>query len=129
MSGENPRTWLLAIRPGFAAALYDGSKRFEYRRRRVQIAPGDRILVYESAPVSAVTGEFHVGRVHSGAPESIVTQSGVELHRLEALYLEGAATASMIEATNPIRWELFEDVRAYGLAKPPVSYARVPRRG
>jgi predicted transcriptional regulator len=115
----------LSIRPNFASALYDGSKRFEYRRRRVRLATGDRVLVYESAPVSAVTGEFSVGEVRSGAPDQLVTESGVTLHGQEALYLHGAKTASMIEARNPVRWNTCTDVQAHGLAKPPVSYARV----
>ncbi|MCZ7536097.1 MAG: ASCH domain-containing protein [Acidimicrobiia bacterium] len=125
MSGEIKRTWLLSIHPGFARALYAGDKRYEYRRRRVNLATGDRVLVYESAPVSAVTGEFKVGEVRVAAAAVIDVIAGVPLDHLEAAYLEGASTASAIEAMNPIRWQHAESVQAYGLARPPVSYARV----
>src|SRR5215211_1272220 len=50
---------LLSIRPEFALRIFDGTKRFEYRRiifrERV-----DKIIVYASSPVKKVVGEFSV---------------------------------------------------------------------
>ncbi len=50
---------LLSIKPHFANRIFDGSKRFEYRRI-VFNQPVENIIVYASAPVSMVIGEFKV---------------------------------------------------------------------
>jgi predicted transcriptional regulator len=53
---------LLSIRPPFAAAVFRGEKRYEFRRsifsRRVDV-----VLVYVTAPVQRVVGEFDVASV------------------------------------------------------------------
>jgi predicted transcriptional regulator len=53
---------LLSIRPLFAAAIFHGEKRYEFRRsifsRRVDV-----VLVYVTAPIQRVVGEFDVASV------------------------------------------------------------------
>jgi predicted transcriptional regulator len=51
---------LLSIKPEFADRIFDGTKRYEYRRMIFK-QPVDRVVVYASAPVSKVIGEFEMG--------------------------------------------------------------------
>src|SRR5262245_56640918 len=53
---------LLSIKPEFASRIFDGSKRFEYRRVIFKY-PVTKVVVYASAPVSMVIGEFEVADV------------------------------------------------------------------
>jgi predicted transcriptional regulator len=52
-------TVLLSIKPRFAHSIFQGVKRFEYRRSIFR-RPVDRVVVYASAPVRKVIGEFVV---------------------------------------------------------------------
>lgn len=57
-------TALLSIKPEFASLIFEGSKRFEYRRTIFR-RDVTRVVVYASAPVSMVIGEFEVEGVLS----------------------------------------------------------------
>ena len=50
---------LLSIKPEFASRIFDGTKKFEYRKLIFK-QNVTRIVVYASAPVSMVIGEFTV---------------------------------------------------------------------
>lgn len=50
---------LLSIKPEFAHRIFDGSKRFEYRRVIFK-KPVEHVVVYASAPIGLVIGEFDV---------------------------------------------------------------------
>jgi predicted transcriptional regulator len=96
----------MSLRPTFAEAIYSGSKRFEFRRVRASINYGERVLVYESAPSSRLTGEFWVGNVVSASPSEVLTlEPNVESRRLAESYLSGARVATAIEVVNPLRWQ------------------------
>lgn len=48
---------LMSIKPNFAQKIYDGSKKFEYRRTRIKSKQGI-CYIYETQPVSKITGWF-----------------------------------------------------------------------
>lgn len=59
-------TILLSIKPEYAEKILEGTKKFEYRR----IIPKqnvDKIIIYESAPVSKVVGEVEVLGIYQGS--------------------------------------------------------------
>jgi len=53
------KTILLPIHPRHVAAIEAGTKLWEFRRRLPRL-PFDRVVVYETAPTSAIVGEFSV---------------------------------------------------------------------
>lgn len=61
---------ILSIKPQFVRAIFEGSKRFEYRRIMCK-RPVDTVIIYCSAPISMVVGEFSVKRVIAEAPDSL----------------------------------------------------------
>lgn len=52
-------TILLSIKPEYANRIFDGQKRYEYRKRIPQ-KEVSKIIVYSSAPEQAVIGEIEV---------------------------------------------------------------------
>lgn len=54
--------YLMSIKPIFARQIYSGRKGFELRKRG-RIKEGSRIVLYETAPLKAITGEFRAGKV------------------------------------------------------------------
>ncbi len=59
------RDLLLSIRPGFAAAILQGRKRIELRRRKPRSSLGSLVFLYASSPVKAVVGAFLASGVTS----------------------------------------------------------------
>jgi len=51
---------LLSIKPEFAYKIFDGIKRYEYRRAIFKRDNITRVLVYASSPISMVIGEFEI---------------------------------------------------------------------
>jgi predicted transcriptional regulator len=52
----------LSIKPEFASLIFDGTKKFEYRRVIFK-QHVDFVVVYASAPLSVVIGEFAVEQI------------------------------------------------------------------
>lgn len=123
------RIVLMAIRPIFAEAIYATRKLFEYRRVFVQVDTGDRILVYESQPISLITGEFSVGSVHRGVPETFCRfEKEDEIQKRVNDYLSGARKACALQVVNPIKWLKPENVEDFCPAlKAPQSYTFINR--
>lgn len=62
---------LLSIKPEFAVKIFDGSKRYEYRRvifRRVEVKT---VVVYASDPIKKVIGEFEIGEILYEEPQAL----------------------------------------------------------
>ena len=62
--------WVFPIKPLFARQIYSGVKKYELRRR-VKVKPGNIIVLYETAPVKAITGEFVAGSVRLEKAEAV----------------------------------------------------------
>lgn len=54
---------LLSIKPEFANKIFDGTKRYEFRRIVFKNKNVNKIIVYASAPISRVIGEFDIETV------------------------------------------------------------------
>jgi len=54
---------LLSIKPEFADKIFDGTKRFEYRRTIFSRTHINTVIVYASSPVQRVIGEFEINQV------------------------------------------------------------------
>ena len=60
---------IMAIKPKYAEAIYAGKKRWEFRKAPPPV-PG-WVLLYESEPVSAVTGKVFIAAKIQGEPECV----------------------------------------------------------
>jgi predicted transcriptional regulator len=54
---------ILSIKPEFAEKIFNGSKKFEFRRRLHKNKDVKVVIVYASAPISKIIGEFEIGTV------------------------------------------------------------------
>ena len=62
---------LLSIKPEFALKIFDGSKKYEYRRIIFKKRDVETIVVYVSNPIKRVVGEFDIGEIHHEKPEHL----------------------------------------------------------
>lgn len=55
----------MSIKPEFANKIFDGTKKFEFRRTIFKNEQVRKVIVYASSPVQRVIGEFEIERVIS----------------------------------------------------------------
>jgi predicted transcriptional regulator len=51
---------LMSIKPEFASKIFDGTKKFEFRRSIFKDTTVKKIIVYASHPIQKVIGEFEI---------------------------------------------------------------------
>lgn len=54
---------VLSIKPEYAFKIFDGSKKFEFRKSIFKNQNVKSIIVYASSPVQKVIGEFEIGKI------------------------------------------------------------------
>lgn len=116
----------MSVRPVFAAAILNGTKRWEFRRVRCKLATGDQIVIYATTPIQRIVGRFTVGDVRSGAPEELeaLEQSPVLRPLLQA-YLTGAVIVTAIEIVDPVRVQPTPISKMWPAMRAPRSYQYV----
>lgn len=67
---------LLSIKPQFALRIFDGSKRYEYRRTIFKRGEVKTVVVYASEPIKQVIGEFEIGEILHEEPEALWAKTG-----------------------------------------------------
>jgi predicted transcriptional regulator len=81
---------LLSIKPEYAGRIFDGSKRFEFRRKVFRNPNVKTVVVYATAPISRVIGEFDIEDIMylgiDGLWERTKEQSGIEKHHFYAYF-------------------------------------------
>lgn len=87
---------LISIRPGFADAIFSGSKTVEIRRKIPPIKLGSRLWIYVTKPVGAVRGVAWIADIIEGDPDAVWGACGSRTGLARAdfcRYLDGSAKA------------------------------------
>lgn len=116
---------LLSIKPEYAFKIFDGSKKFEFRKVIFKNPNIKTVVVYASSPVQLVIGEFEIDNILSFDPERIWEMTKKHSGISKAFFFEYFADREIAHAIkikkikkyrNPLR--LREDFNAV----PPQSY-------
>lgn len=62
---------LLSIKPEFAERIFDGSKKFEFRKAIFKDENITTVVVYASSPVQKVIGEFKIDIILDDQPDKL----------------------------------------------------------
>lgn len=91
---------LLSIKPEFADKIFEGTKRFEFRKSIFRRANVHTVVVYVTSPVSQIVGEFEIEGIVSDEPTRLWSKTkefaGISKEFFLA-YFEGRATAFALE--------------------------------
>ncbi len=60
---------LLSIKPQFAIKIFDGTKKFEFRKIIFKNSDIQTVVVYASSPIQKVIGEFTIDEILEGSPD------------------------------------------------------------
>lgn len=126
MTDRQQRELLLSMRPRFADAILEGTKRIELRRTIPRISPGTRTTLYASTPRKAVVGQVRILGIISAVPHELWRRHGSESGITEReffAYFSGAETAYglQLEDPRPLSPIPLSELRAAGI-EPPQSW-------
>lgn len=99
---------ILAIKPEFAEKILSGEKRFEFRRSIWKKRNVKTVLIYASAPVSKVIGEFEVKHIHLASLLTLWNftkdkSPGINKEFFDS-YFEGKTSGFAVEIMFPTRY-------------------------
>lgn len=115
---------MLSIKPKFVQAIFEGTKKYEFRTREPQ-KNVEEIIIYETAPESKVVGSFKVKDVHVGTPQEIskLTRGFTGLTGKEYWeYYQGKDKAVAFEIGELVRFDKPKSLSDYGVKAAPQSY-------
>ena len=117
---------ILSIKPEFANKIFNGTKKFEFRRTIFKNKEVKKIIVYASAPISKVIGEFEIDRIFHEELELLWNQTSKFSGITEDYYMQyfnGKENGYAIEVKNPKKYKTNLCIKQnYGL-NPPQSFA------
>lgn len=119
---------LLSIKPEFAEKIFDGSKRFEFRRNVFKNQSVNTIVVYASSPISKVIGEFEIETIIRKKLEVLWEEtkdfSGISKEFYDT-YFNGKEEGFAIQVKKTKRYKNARNLKEeYGMV-PPQSFAYI----
>jgi predicted transcriptional regulator len=117
---------LLSIKPQFAERIFNGSKRYEFRRVLFRSTSVTTVVVYASSPIKRVIGEFTVGGILRLRKQALwrktKNHAGIEKRHFD-LYFAGRRTAFAIKVSRPERYPNPISLdSAFAFERPPQSF-------
>lgn len=116
---------LLSIKPEFAFKIFDGEKKFEYRKVIFKNPDIRTVVVYASSPVQQVIGEFEIDGILSSSPDEIweltKNYSGITENFFHE-YFENRLVAHAIKIKNIKRYKRPMSLKKDFNVLPPQSY-------
>lgn len=122
------KTVLLSIKPEFAEKIFDGSKKFEFRKAIFKDTEVQKVVVYASSPVQKVIGEFAIADILNDDVETIWNEtfrySGITRDYYFS-YFSNKEKAYAIKIGKITRYRQARDLSDYNLSCAPQSFAYI----
>ena len=119
---------LLSIKPEFAHKIFEGSKKFEFRKQVFKDTSVKKVIVYSSSPEQKVIGEFEIETILSDTPNNIWIQtklySGISQEFYDE-YFKGRDNAYAIKVASTKRYRKEKSLADYNVQFAPQSFAYV----
>lgn len=115
---------LLSINPEHVKSIFNGTKKFEYRKTECK-KPVDKIIIYSTSPVMMVVGEAEVKDIIINSPKEIwrITkkQSGISKNFFDSYYF-GKEKAVAYQLYNVHKYKEPLALKQLGVNNAPQSY-------
>jgi len=116
---------LLSIKPEFASRIFDGSKKYEYRRSIFKQSEVTKVIVYASNPIQKVVGEFEIGDILYEEPQVLWDKTGdcagiTERGFLE--YFRNKTKGYAIQVKLTRKYEVPLSLNSFMVSSPPQSF-------
>ena len=118
---------LISINPEHVKNIFNGSKKYEYRKIRCK-QDIDKIIIYSTYPIMKVVGEAKVEEILEDSPDNIWEEtkkySGIDF-KFYKKYFKDRSKAIAYKLTNIKKYNDPKDLASYGIKAAPQSFIYV----
>ncbi len=118
---------LISINPEHVENIFNGSKKYEYRKIRCK-QDIDKIIIYSTYPIMKIVGEARVEEILEDSPDNIWKEtkrySGIDLKFYQE-YFKDRNKAIAYKLTNIKKYSNPKDLSSYGIKTAPQSFVYV----
>ena len=118
---------LISINPEHVENIFNGSKKYEYRKIRCK-QDFDKIIIYSTYPIMKVVGEAKVEKILEDSPDNIWEEtkkySGIDL-KFYQKYFKDRSKAIAYKLTNIKKYSDPKELSSYGIKSAPQSFVYV----
>ncbi|WP_314295451.1 ASCH domain-containing protein [Fusobacterium periodonticum] len=115
---------LLSIKPEYVKSIFEGKKKFEYRKIITKNKP-TKIIIYSTYPVSAIVGEADVEEILIDSPDNLwkktKKKSGVDKNFFFEYFKEKKIGVAY-QLKNIIEYDETRSLEEFGVKCAPQSY-------
>lgn len=119
---------LLSIKPQFVDKIFDGSKKFEYRKTIFKRQNVTSVIIYCSSPVKQVVGEFKIKKILSDKKDVLWGKtekgSGISKDFFDS-YFANKQIATAIEIGEISRYKTPKKLVDYNVKQAPQSFCYI----
>ena len=119
---------LLSIKPEFADKIFNGTKKYEFRKAIFKRTDVHRVIVYASSPVQRVIGEFQIESILNDSVENLWKRtseySGITKDFYHQ-YFSGRDQAFAIQVGRIKRFKKEKTLQDYNINFAPQSYVYI----
>lgn len=117
---------LLSVKPHFVDSIFNGTKKYEYRKNIFRRTDIQKVIIYASSPIKKIIGEFRITQVIWDKPEAIWLRTGNSSgikRELFYRYFKGKEKGYAIGIKNVKKYELpFDPLDVFLNFTPPQSF-------
>ena len=99
---------ILSIRPNFCQLIFDGQKKYEYRKRVFARSDVDKVYIYATKPICRIVGYFTIDEVIEDSPNNMWKTthegSGISKEYFDA-YFRGCDMAHAIAIGEVVKFD------------------------
>ena len=118
---------LISIKPEYVENIFNGSKKYEYRKIRCK-QDIDKIIIYSTYPIMKVVGEAKVEKILEDSPDRIWEKtkkySGIDLNFYQK-YFKDRSKAIAYKLTNIKKNDSPKELSSYGIKAAPQSFVYI----
>ena len=118
---------LISIKPEHIENIFNGSKKYEYRKIRCK-QDIDKIIIYSTYPIMKVVGEAKVEKILEDSPDRIWEKtkkySGIDLNSYQK-YFKDRSKAIAYKLTNIKKYDSPKELSSYGIKAAPQSFVYI----
>lgn len=121
-------TVLLSIKPEFAEKIFNGTKKYEFRKSIFKRTDVHKIIVYASSPVKKVIGEFTIEDILNDNLDAIWDKTAVSSGISKGFYMayfENKSKAYAIKIGRTKRYKQARELSDYNVHTAPQSFAYI----
>lgn len=119
---------LLSIKPEFVDKIFDGTKKYEFRKSLFKRNDVTRVVIYASYPIKRIVGEFEIEHILSDDVDIIWEQtkkySGITKNFYNS-YFQKRKRANAIKIGHLIRYEKARCLSDYNIQQAPQSFCYI----